>query len=154
MYTGLVHLHNFLRWLILLLLIVAIVRHLTGMSGKKAFTNGDRKVGTWLMIAANIQFVLGLIQWFIGDWGYKLVQSAGGMGAVMKNPAIRFWVVEHPVGMIIAVALISIGRGSAKKNIPDADKHKRAFWFFLIALIVIIASVPWPGRTGVARPLF
>ena len=154
MYTGLVHLHNFLRWVVLLLLVVAIFRHLSGMSGRKAFTKGDRKVGTWLMIVANVQFVLGLIQWFVGDWGYKLVQSAGGMGAVMKNSATRFWVVEHPVGMIIAIALISIGRGVAKKNIPDANKHKRAFWLFLIALIVIIVSVPWPGRLGVARPLF
>ena len=154
MYTGLVHLHNFLRWVVLLLLVVAIVRHLSGMSGRKAFTKGDRKVDSWLMLTANIQFFIGLIQWFVGDWGYKLVQSAGGMGAVMKNAPIRFWVVEHPVGMIIAIALISIGRGVAKKNIPDANKHKRAFWLFLVALIVVIASVPWPGRVGIARPLF
>ena len=83
-----------------------------------------------------------------------MIANAGGMGAVMKNSAARFWVVEHPVGMIISIALISIGRGVAKKNIPDASKHKRAFWLFLIALLVILASVPWPGRPGVARPLF
>ena len=154
MYTGFVHLHNFLRWVILLLLIVAIVRHLTGMTGKKAFTKGDRKTGTFLMIAANIQFVLGLIQWFIGDWGYKLVQNSGGMSNVMKNSAVRFWVIEHPIGMLIAIALISIGRGVANKAIPDASKHKPAFWLFLIALVVIIAVVPWPGREGIARPLF
>ena len=154
MYTGFVHLHNFLRWVILLLLIVAIFRHFSGMTGKKAFTNGDRKTGTWLMIAANVQFVLGLIQWFVGDWGYKLIDNSGGMGAVMKNAPARFWVIEHPIGMLIAVALISIGRGVGKKNIPDANKHKKAFWLFLIALIVIIVSVPWPGREGVARPLF
>jgi hypothetical protein len=154
MYTGLVHLHNFLRWVILLLLIVAIFRHLSGMTGKKPFTNGDRKTGTWLMITANVEFVLGLIQWFIGDWGYRLLENADGMGAVMKNASSRFWVIEHPIGMLIAVALISIGRGVAKKNIPDVNKHKRAFWLFLIALIVIIVSVPWPGREGIARPLF
>lgn len=154
MYTGLVHLHNFLRWVILLLLIIAIFRHLSGMTGKRVFTKGDKKIGTWLMIIANVQFVLGFIQWFVGDWGYKMIANAGGMGAVMKNSAARFWVVEHPVGMIISIALISIGRGVAKKNIPDASKHKRAFWLFLIALLVILASVPWPGRPGVARPLF
>jgi hypothetical protein len=154
MYTGLVHLHNFLRWVLLLLLIVAILRHLSGMTGKKPFTNGDRKTGIWLMITANIQFVLGLILWFIGDWGYNLLKSAEGMGAVMKNASSRFWVIEHPIGMLIAVALISIGRGVAKKNIPDVNKHRRAFWLFLIGLIVIVVSVPWPGREGIARPLF
>lgn len=154
MYTGLVHFHNFLRWVILLLILVAIVRHYMGMTGKKPFTNGDRKTGTFLMIAANIQFVLGLIQWFIGDWGYKIIKGSEGMGEVMRTPEKRFWVVEHPVGTLVAIALISIGRGVAKKNLPDAGKHKRAFWLFLIALILIIATVPWPGRIGIERPLF
>lgn len=151
MYTGFVHLHNFLRWVILFLLLVAIVRHFTGMTGRKSFTSGDRRVDSILMTSAHIQFLLGVIQWFIGDFGYNLIGN--GMAEVMKNPASRFWVVEHPLGMIISVALITVGRGVAKKNIPDASKHKRAFWFFLIALILIIASVPWPGREAVARPI-
>ena len=71
----------------------------------------------------------------------------------MKNATYRFWVIEHSLMMLIAVALISIGRGAAKKNIPDVSKHRRGFWFFLIALIVILAAVPWPGREGIGRPL-
>lgn len=151
MYTGLVHLHNFLRWVILILLLVAIVRHLMGMTGKKTFTSTDKRVDFFLMTAAHIQFLLGIIQWFFGDFGRNL--AANGMGDVMKNSVARFWVVEHPVGMIVAVALITVGRGVFKKNIPDPAKHKRAFWFFFIALIIILASVPWPGRDGIARPM-
>lgn len=151
MYTGLLHFHNLLRWVILLLLIVAIVRHFTGMTGKKPFTKGDKKVDLFLMTAAHIQFLIGIIQWFTGDFGYNLVGN--GMGEVMKNPVTRFWVVEHPVGMFLSVALITVGRGVAKKNIPDSSKHKKAFWFFLIALILILLSVPWPGREGIARPM-
>lgn len=153
MYTGIVHLHNVLRWVILLLIITAIVRHLKGMTGRKPFTDGDRKTDLFLMITAHIQLLLGLIQWFVGDWGYKLLKNADSMGEVMKNPAQRFWIVEHNTGMLIAIILITIGRGAAKKNIPDTSKHKRAFWLFLFALILILASVPWPGREGIGRPL-
>lgn len=153
MYTGLVHFHNFIRWVILLLILVAIFRHLTGMTGRKAFTNGDKKTGLFLMIAAHVQLLVGLVLWFIGDWGYKLISNSS-MGEVMKNPAQRFWVVEHNMGMLIAIILITIGRGVSKKNLPDASKHKRSFWFFLFALILIIVSVPWPGREGIGRPLF
>jgi len=84
--------------------------------------------------------------------GLELIQNVG-MSEVMKNPVYRFWVVEHNIGMLIAIILITIGRGAAKKNISDQAKHKKSFWFFLIALILILASVPWPGRE-VARPLF
>jgi len=65
---------------------------------------------------------------------------------------MRYWVVEHFTGMLIAIALITIGRGVAKKGIPDAAKFRRAFWLFLLALIIILATVPWPFRGGVGRP--
>jgi hypothetical protein len=61
----------------------------------------------------------------------------------MTNPAYRFIFVEHPVGMIIAIILITIGKGSAKKNISDIKKHKRSANLYLIALIIIMASIPW-----------
>lgn len=152
MYQGFIHLHNFLRWVILILLVVALVRHLLGMSGKKPFTSGDKKIGLFLMIAAHIQFLIGLIQWFVGPWGFKVIQNIG-MGAAMKDPTYRFWTVEHNIGMLIAIILITVGRGVSKKNIPDAVKHKKTFWFFLVALILILVSIPWPWRE-VARPLF
>lgn len=153
MYTGLVHLHNFLRWIILLLLLTAIVRHFTGMNRKKAYTDGDRRNDLFLMITAHVQLLLGLIQWFVGDWGYKLIVNADSFGEIMRNPTMRFWTVEHNTGMLIAIVLITIGRGAGKKSIPDASKHRRAFWFFLFALILILASIPWPGREGIERPL-
>ena len=153
MYTGLVHLHNFLRWIILLLLIMAIIRHLKGMSGNKPFTEGDKKNGLFLMIVAHVQFLLGLIQWFVGDVGYRQVKNVASFSEIMQTPVLRFWTVEHTAGMLIAIILITIGRGVSKKPLPDNIKHKRSFWLYLIALIFIIAAVPWPGRGEISRPL-
>jgi uncharacterized membrane protein len=151
MYQGLLHLHNLGRWVVLILLLVAIVKSLGGMTGNRPFTNGDKKVGLFLMISAHIMLLVGLYQWFAGPFGLALIQ-ANGMKAVMQNSAQRFWAVEHMVGMIVGIVLITIGRGSAKKNISDKAKHSRSFWFYFIAFIIIVASVPWPFRE-VARPL-
>ena len=96
--------------------------------------------------------MLGLVQWFVGDFGLKLIQNAG-MSEVMKNSALRFWAIEHITGMIIAIVLITIGRGKVKRAV-DYTAHKKAFTFFLLALIIILASVPWPFREAVARPWF
>ena len=153
MYNGLLHLHNLLRWVILLFLLIALFRHLSGMSGKKAFTSGDRKTGLFLMIAAHITLVVGLYQWFAGNWGYEKIASLGFSG-VMKDPASRFFAIEHMVGMLIAIILITIGRGVSKKNLPDTVKHRKSFWYYLVALIIILVSVPWPFREVVARPIF
>ena len=153
MYTGLLHLHNLLRWVILILLVIAIIKSFSGMTGKRPFTKGDKKTGLFLMIAAHIQLLIGLYEWFFGAWGLKLIQNVG-MGGAMKDPAYRFWAVEHIAGMLIAIILITIGRGAAKKNISDRAKHYKTFWFFLIAFILILAVVPWPFREAIARPLF
>ncbi|MDQ6815643.1 MAG: hypothetical protein M3040_18080 [Bacteroidota bacterium] len=152
MYQGLLYLHNLGRWIIIILLVIAIFKSLAGMTGNKTFTSGDKKIGLFLMITAHTMLLIGLYQWFAGPWGLHSIQ-AHGMKAVMHNTVARFWAVEHVTGMLIAIVLITIGRGSARKNISDKVKHSRSFWFYLIAFIIIIATVPWPFRE-VARPLF
>ena len=152
MYNGLLHLHNLLRWIILLLLLIALFRHLAGMNNKRAVSAGDKKVDLFLMISAHITLVVGIYQWIAGPWGLKLIQTMG-VGEVMKNSSYRFFAVEHFAGMLIAIILITIGRGAAKRAI-DWRAHKKAFWFFLIALLLIIVSVPWPFREAIARPWF
>ncbi|HXD76484.1 MAG TPA: hypothetical protein VN616_01690 [Puia sp.] len=144
-------LHSLLRWIILILLIAAIIKSLGGMRSGRVFNNGDRKVGLFLMISAHTTFLLGLILWLFGAFGLALINNQG-MQAVMKNGVTRYWVVEHFFGMLVAIVLITIGRSAARKSIPDAAKFKKQFWLFLIALIIILVTIPWPFRAGVGRP--
>jgi hypothetical protein len=149
--STLLFLHSILRWVILVLLVLAIIKSYSGMSSERSFAEGDRKLSLFLMIAAHTTLLLGLVLWFFGQFGLSLALD-NGMRMVMKNSVMRYWVVEHFVGMLIAIVLITIGRGVAKKSIPDSAKFKRAFWLFLVALIIILATVPWPFRAGVGRP--
>ncbi len=149
-YNILLVLHNLLRWVILILLLVNIFRNFSAIN--KPFTAGDKKAGLWLMISAHITLVIGLYQWFTGPWGYQLIKNIG-MSEVMKNDVYRFWAVEHIIGMLIAIILITIGKGVARKNLPDVIKHKRSAWLYTIALIIILITIPWPFREGIGRPL-
>src|SRR5438105_2378992 len=136
MYTGLLHLHSFLRWVILLLLVISVLMSLAGMTGKKPFSAGQKKTGLFLMICAHIELLIGLYQWIAGPWGVKR------LGDIGTDAVARFYGVEHITMMIVAIVLITMGRGVAKKNIPDAAKQKRTFWFFLVALVIILAAIP------------
>lgn len=148
----LVVLHSYLRWILLVLLLASIVKSLSGFSGKKALTAGDKKLWLFTMISAHTNLLIGLILVLFGRFGV-FTASLPAETSVMKDRFFRFYWVEHPLMMIIAIALITIGRGQAKKSIPDVTKYKKAFWFFLIALVVILASIPWPGREIIGRPL-
>ena len=143
MYQGLVHLHSTLRWVILILLVISLVQAFT-KNGKIA------KTSLWLLIASHIMLLLGLFQYFNSDVaGYKLVERVGGFGNVMKDSFARFWVVEHLSVMLLAIVLITMARGRAKKL-----KYGPAMWMYVVALVLILAAVPWPFREAIARPWF
>lgn len=150
------HLHSFLRWVILLLMVIAIVRSLAGLAGNKPFTSGDKKTGLFLMISCDLMLLIGIYLWISSEtpWGLSIINNLG-MSEVMKQPVARFFAIEHMLCMVIAIALVHIGRSFAKKDISDKLKHKRSLLFFGLALIIILISIPWPFReVGAGRGWF
>jgi len=151
--TGLLHLHNLLRWVILILLLLSIFKALSGWQQKRAFSSGDRRVWLFTLISAHIMLLVGLYQWLWGRYGILKADLPEGE-SIMKNKFFRFFWVEHPTFMILAIVMITLGYGMSKKPVPDNIKFRRAFWFFIIALLMILVAVPWPFRVGIGRPWF
>jgi hypothetical protein len=143
MYTGLVHLHNLLRWVVLIALLVAIIKLVLKKDALKA-----SKV---LLMSVHTTLLLGLYQYFFGNVGFQLIKSAaGGMKDVMKDAASRFWAVEHAFSMILAIVFITIGHIKYKKT----GKGNPTLIFYVIALILILLMTPWPFKAGVGRPWY
>jgi hypothetical protein len=152
MYNGLLVIHSVLRWIILLLAVIVIFRSYAGMTtAGRVFLPADRRASLFLMISAHLTLVVGLYLWCFGPWGLANIQNLG-FGEVMKDKVYRFYAVEHLFGMLVAIALITAGAGVAKRKIPDAAKFKRMFWCVVIGLVLILVTIPWPFRAGVARP--
>ena len=152
MYNGMLHLHSVLRWIILVLLLLALYKNFADREG--AFTAMHKKLGLFLMICADLLLLVGLYQWIVGDWGLKSIQR-NGFGVVMKNAGLRFFAIEHTTGMLIAIILIHLGYSYGKKAVPDPQKHKRVLLYFGLALLIILISIPWPFRAvGAGRHWF
>lgn len=149
MEQGMLHLHSLLRWVLLILILIALTSSFNAKN--KPFRPAHRKLGLGLLITADLMLLIGIYQWFMGSLGLKSIQ-ANGMGVVMKNAVTRFFAVEHFVGMLVAIVLIHIGYSYARRDVPDSVKHKKTFLFYLIALIIILALIPWPFReVGINR---
>lgn len=149
MYNVLLHLHSAGRWIVLLLLLIAIFN--SAVAGKRPYIKSDNRTGLFLTIFADLQLLIGIILWFVGPWGLKTIQQSG-MGEVMSNPGTRFYVIEHLTGMLIAIVLLHIGKAQGKKAISDKAKHRRTVIYYTLALAIILLSIPWPFREiGVGR---
>ena len=151
MYDLLLFGHSWLRWLVLLTLLAAVARAIGGVSTRRPWTPVDDRAGVWATSALDLQMLLGLILYIFLS---PVTQSAFvDMAAAMRAAPIRFFAVEHPVGMIAAIALAHVGRARARKAAMSESKHKQALIFFGLSLLVMLLSIPWPIGPG-ARSLF
>jgi uncharacterized membrane protein len=132
METGMLHLHSILRWIILLLLLVCLLQAISK-------STAVRKTSLWLLISAHLMLLVGLYQLIAGRYGIMKGLPAGV--ELMKDKFYRFFWVEHPLLMILAIILITVARGKAKNL-----NYKSVTWLLIIALLAILAAVPWPFR--------
>lgn len=147
MYNMLKHSHSGIRWILLALLIYAIFNAYTKWKGNNKYEEKDRKLNLFTLIATHVQFLIGLGLYFISP----KVQFTG---EVMKSAVGRFYTVEHFSMMLIAVILITVGNAKSKRMADDGKKFKSVFTYFLIALILILVSIPWPFREGLGGSWF
>lgn len=150
MYDAALLLHSWLRWIVLLLGFMAVARAVAGRSTGN-WTSTDDRIGALFTRALDLQMLVGLILYF----ALSPITHEGmrAMGAAMGNSSLRFWTIEHPFGMVVAIALAHIGLKRVQKTIDGVRKHRTALVFYTLSLIVILLTIPWPGRP-IGRPLF
>ncbi|AHJ96916.1 hypothetical protein [Hymenobacter swuensis] len=151
MYQPVLLLHSWTRWLVLIFGLIAIFRAFSGWQGRKPYVGADNGMGAAFVGSMHLQLLLGIILYFISPVGVKAFETAGS--AVMKDPTSRFFAVEHLVGMLLAVIAAQVGRTLSKKSTDPVLKHRKAFTWFLIALLLVLLMIPW-GIWNPARPLF
>ncbi|MDQ6609367.1 MAG: hypothetical protein M3Y85_06070 [Bacteroidota bacterium] len=144
-YNLILHAHSVGRWIVLLLLLFAIFNSL--IAGNRPFIKSDNKLGLLLTIFADLMLLIGIYLYFVGPRGFKTFAKYGNdFSSLMKNAPDRFYAVEHMAGMLIAIILIHIGKAQSHRPIGDKAKHRRTLVFYLLALLIILVSIPWPFR--------
>ncbi len=143
MYEFILAIHNIIRWVALVLLIVTTVSAFIGWLGKREWAERDRKFGVFTTIALDTQLLLGLILYFFLS---PLTKTAlQDFGAAMGVTDLRFYVLEHALFMILAVILAHVGSALAKKATDLKAKFMRAAIFYGLALLLVLLGIPW-GR--------
>ena len=143
MYEILKHTHSGLRWVALILILMAIYNSITA----KEFTKREKLINLFSMVSLHTQLLLGLVLYFISP----RVSFAAGW---MKDASFRFYGMEHLAGMLIAIALITVGYVKSKKGTTPATIYKPIKLFYIIGLILILASIPWPFRANLGGGWF
>jgi hypothetical protein len=150
MYTIVLLLHSWIRWIALVSGVAATLTAFSETSGPGQTGRADRW-GLALMMSLDVQMLLGLLLYFVVSPTMEAIRA--DMGAAMRDPAARFFAVEHLTMMLGAAVLTHVGRALAAKAKTPAAKRTRLLVFFGAATVLMLVGMPWPGfRAG--RPLF
>ncbi len=133
-YNFFLQLHSGFRYIVLLLVLLAIIRAWADWLGKKSYSEGNRKLNLFAMISLHTQLLIGLVLYFLSPF----VQFTGGM---MKDNNARYWTVEHLTAMIIAIILVTIGHSKSKKITLPEGKHKTIAIYYTLSLVIIVVTI-------------
>jgi hypothetical protein len=136
LYTILQKAHSGWAYLALLMLVIVVVNAIIGVFSKKEFTEKDRKIALFGLIATHVQLLFGLILYFVSPLGFKSLGE-------MSDKALRLTSLEHPFINILAIALITIGWSKHKKIAESTSKFKTFAVFYGLGLLLILIRIPW-----------
>jgi hypothetical protein len=137
--------HSGLRWLLLIMALGSIGYAINGLITKREIDDIDDRLNKFTVVFAHIQLVMGLMLYFLTE-RYS--------GIDMSDPVSRFWGVEHLVGMLVGIALITVGRAKYKRGNTDHAKLKATVIYFSLGLLMILATIPWPFRENLGKAWF
>jgi len=149
-YSIVIVLHSLVRWVLVIVTIVAVARALAGWLGRKEWAALDSRLGVILSSSADLQMLLGLILYiFLSPLTQAVFKD---FGAAMSDPVLRYWGVEHIFMLFVAVVLIHVGQMMAKRA-GAAAKYKWAAIFYGLAMLAMLVAIPWPFlAVGSGRP--
>lgn len=140
----LTHAHSGLRWVALILLILAIINAFTS----KTYEKKHKMINLFAMVILHTQLLIGLVQYFGTSSKVQFIEGW------MKNPLLRFYGMEHLAGMLIAIIVVTIGHSKSKKGSTPEEKYKPIKLWYVVGLILIVASIPWPFRAALGGEWF
>jgi hypothetical protein len=139
-------LHSGWAYITLIVLIYAVLNAIIGLTSKKEFKEKDLRTSLFTLIVAHLQLIIGFIAYFASAQFDFLLDN--GMGAAMKQPEIRMFIIEHPLMMILAITVLTVGFSKHKKQTTDNGKFKTIALYYGIALVFVLSRIPWSQWLG------
>ena len=142
MYSLVLTLHSWLRWAILVTVVIGLVRSVLGWLGEKDWGFSDTRVARVVVSLIDTQILFGLVMYvFLSPITHAAFDD---FRAAMKNAPIRYFAVEHGVTALLTAAVAHIGSVKARRAANGALSHRNFSIAMGVCLLLLLATIPWP----------
>ena len=134
------------------LLLVRIGKAVLDRSKSRPYEGAARGFTAATVGMMDLMLLLGVV---LLGWLSPLTTAAmSNMGTAMSDPMTRFWLVEHPTMMFLALVVAHVGSVMARRASEARRAHTVVAVSLALSLLMILAAIPWPFREAIGRPLF
>jgi hypothetical protein len=145
MYPYVLGLHNIVRWLVLLAGAWTVFLAWRGWLGRRQWSAAEVRATRAFTGILDFQFLIGIALYVFFS---PLTRTAfGDIASAMRDAPVRYFLVEHPVIMLAAIAAAHTGAVLVRKAATDPERFQRASIWFGLAFAAIAGFIPW------ARPM-
>jgi hypothetical protein len=135
-----INFHSGLAYLVLIGLVIVTVIGIIGLATKKKLNKFDKIIVSATKGFIHLQALAGIILWIVSDKVQNYMQD---VPRTMGDSSARRILLEHPLMMLIAVVLITIGGKKISKAASEQVAYKNMFIYGGITLVIILAMIPW-----------
>lgn len=138
-------LHNVFRWVVLIAAVVVLIRVYRGLATGAPWTRREAVSLSGYSAMISLEMLFGLVLYFV--LSPQGMRALSDMSAAMRDADTRFFAIEHPVTMMLAVGLAHVAVARTRKATTDAQRYRSAALLVTLSLLLLLARIPW------ARPL-
>ncbi len=143
MYSTILALHNFVRWIVFLFGLLAIGQAVLRWRGVRKEGKPFPRMGLFFSISLDIQLLLGALLYFVySPWALRGVLTQG-VAFAMKQGEYRFFAVEHGLFMLLATVFAHMGNALVRKGAVELSESRRVAVYFGLAMAFLLAGTPW-----------
>jgi hypothetical protein len=141
MYPYVLGLHNIVRWIVLLAGVWSVILVWRGWLQRRQWTAAESRATRAFAGALDLQFVLGILLFAV--FSPLTRQGFRDIGAAMSDAPVRYFMLEHPLIMLVAIACAHIGAVQVRRATSDAERFQKASILYGLALAAIAGFIPW-----------
>jgi len=116
-----------------------------GWLQRRQWSDTEARATRAFLGALDLQFLLGLLLFAV--FSPLTRQGFRDMGAAMSDAPVRYFLLEPPLIMLVAIASAHIAAVQVRRAATDAERFQRASILYGLSLAAVAGFIPW------ARPL-
>jgi hypothetical protein len=138
-YSLVLTLHSWNRWLVLLALLATLGRAYRGWLARRPYRPTDRRLGAVLTGLLHVQLLLGFTLYFaLSPWTMRRTAAPAD--------TVHFWSATHISLMLTAIVVAQVGQSLARRAATDAARHRWSALSLSLALGLIVLGIPFASR--------